>query len=826
MGELWRRIWYFLNRSRLERELREEMAAHRAMMTPASPRFGNELRLREEASDVWGWGWFDHLRQDVRFAVRLLFRAPLFTLTAVTVLALGVGINLAAFQVLDAVAFTALPVPGADRLVKVEHRNPQGHSTSFSYPAFAFYRDKAQVFSSTFAQVYGSVTLGNDESRHVRAEFVSGNYFSDLGTRPVAGRLLDASDERPDADAVVVVSERFWRARLDANPAIVGGTLRVNGRPFTVAGIVPENFVGLRDDSSAAWLPVTQHRLAFEGSRVIEDWEDKGAVRFYARLKEGVSRSAAQAQLAALPAALGEMRPGEVPEGEWLDLSSAGTYMPLEFNNVAALALLGGLVLLVLVAACMNLGLLVLSRALGRDREFSIRLSVGATRARIVRQLFTEHLVLGIAGATVGGFVAAVSIRVLAVAIGMPAGLTPHFNGRTALVAVVLAVLSSFLFGLSPALQTARPSVSRHSRLRSVLIGVQVAAASVLLIVSGLIVRGVTRIVRAPLGFEYQHTLSVDPDLFSHGNKPEVAQAYWRALDARVREIPGVASSAVTSLPPFGNRVTMNSQGTVFYHVTPSYFDTMTIPLLKGRMFEGRETGVVIVSDALARRRWPGEDPIGQTFSDLKVIGVVGNARTVRIGDSSTSECYQPITATEMPWSVMVVRATGAPGGLARTLGSVAKDVDRSLSPSVAVLSDELERRIEAPRQFAKVASTLGVCALLLAVTGLGGMVAFTVSQRLREIGLRVALGARPAHVVRAIARQFAWPVGAGALAGSGLAAAVGTVMSRELFGISQFDPLAHGGALLLFVAVSALAAIPSARRALRVDPAQTLRHE
>src|SRR3954464_9139396 len=188
MGEFWRRIYYFFNRSRLERELRDEMGAHRATKGDAGPRFGNTLRLREESRDVWGWAWLDRLWQDLRFAVRLLVRAPLFTLTAVTVLALGVGVNLAAFQVLDAVAFTPLPVAGAERLVKVEHRSPAGDSTSFSYPAVAFSREKAHAFSSVFAMVYGSVTLGDDETRHVRAEFVSGNYFTDLGARPLAGR--------------------------------------------------------------------------------------------------------------------------------------------------------------------------------------------------------------------------------------------------------------------------------------------------------------------------------------------------------------------------------------------------------------------------------------------------------------------------------------------------------------------------------------------------------------------------------------------------------------------------------------------------------------
>jgi predicted permease len=825
MGELWRRIWYFLNRSRLERELREEMAAHRAMMTPASPRFGNELRLREESSDIWGWAWLDRLRQDVRFALRLLVRAPLFTLTAVAVLSLGVGVNLAAFQVLDAVAFSPLPVSEPDRLVKVEHRNPKGHTTSFSYPEFAFYRDRAQVFSSTFALAYASVTLGDDMSRHLDGEFVSANYFADLGARPVAGRLLDSGDERADAPPVLVLAEAVWRSRFGAEPALVGGTLRVNGRPFTVAGIVPDAFVGFRD-RTRVWIPITQHRMAFEGSDLLSNWADHGAIRFYARLNSGLTLTSAEAALASLPPALRAMQPTIIPEGEWLDLLPAGRYLPIETSNVAGLALVGALVMLVLVAACMNLGLLVLSQALGRDREFSIRLSVGATRGRLVRQLLTEYLVLGAIGAAAGCVVSAWATRIFAVATDMPVGITPHFTLRTAFAAAALAILASVLFGFTPALQTARPSFSRHIRLRSILIGAQVAAASVLLIVSGLIVRGVTRVVRVPLGFEYRQAITIDPDLTSHGMKAAQAQAFWQGMEARVAQLPGVASAALTTLPPFGNRVTINRTGTVFYKVSPEYFETFRIPLRRGRLFKATERKVIVISEALARRNWGSQDPLGQTYYDAMVIGIVGDARTVRIGDTSTTEAYQPIEPEDLPFAVMVVRSNGAPADTARLLMAASRSLDSTLSPSTLLLSDALDKRIADPRQVATIAAVLGVCALLLAVVGLSGMVAFTVSQRLREIGIRVALGARPAHVVRAIARQFAWPVAGGALAGSAIAALVGTVMSRELFGISQLDPLAHGGALLLFALVAALSALPSARRAMRVDPVQTLRHE
>ena len=829
MGELWRRLWYLLNRSRLERELREEMDAHRAMKGESGPRFGNPLKLREEASDVWGWAWLDRLAQDVRFGVRLLVRAPLFTLTAILVLSLGVGVNLGAFQVLDAVAFRPLPVTSPERLVKLTRRHPRGSSTSFSYPSFDFYRTHGGAIASGFALSSATVTLGDADTRRVEIEFVTGNYFSDLGAHPLEGRLIDAMDDRAGASPVIVLGERMWRSRFGADPSLVGRSLKVNGHPFVVAGVVPDSFAGLGDgggSGSGAWAPIAQHRIAFPGSTLVEDDRDRGALRFYARLRDGVTLEQAQAALVPTARALHTERPDAAPPDEWVHLSPAGTYLPLDSANPAALALASALVLLLLVTACMNLGLLVLARTLSRDREFSIRLSVGASRGRILRQLVTEQLLLACAGGLAGVCVAALATKLFGVFTDMPAGIVPRLTLRSAAVAMVLSALSALLFGFAPVLQSIRPAVSRRVRARTVLVGVQVAAAMVLLIVSALIVRGITRVVRVPLGFDYRQAAVLNPDLTSHGATPARAQAYWAALEQRVARVPGVEGFALTTLPPFGNRVTINKDRTVLYGVTPSYFTTMGIRVVRGRIFQAGEPKVVVVGESLARRAWPGEDPIGKSYDGSSVIGLVNDARSVRIGDRTTTECYYAIRASELPVAVMVIRATNDPRAVAAPLMEVARAEDAGVLPTIVLLPDALESRLESVRQFAYVASTLGLSALLLAVTGLGGMVAFTVSQRLREIGVRVALGAGPRHVLGAIVRQFAWPIGLGAAGGSILAAGVGTIMARELFGVSQFDPIAHGGAFLLFASVAAVAALPSLRRAIRLNPIEALRHE
>lgn len=823
MGELWRRLWFLLNRARFERELREEMEAHRDTIANGDAPFGNSLRLRDEAVDVWGWRWLDRLMQDLRFGARLLWRAPGFTLTAVAVLALGVGVNLAAFQVFDRLALSPRPVRDAHTLVNLYRRSPDSTTTTFSYPAFDFYRRQATRLSGAMALVSAEVTVGDDGTRHVPAGFVTGNYFVETGATPVAGRLLDPGDERPDAEAIVAISEDLWRTALAADGAAVGRPIRVNGRPFTVVGIVPRTFVGVTERSTSVWIPITQHGAAFPGSTLLEDWTG-GAVQFYGRVPSG-DVPAAEAELRVAAAALRQLRPRDVWKDEWLEIRDAGRMLSLE-QVAPAFALVGALVGLVLVSACMNLGLLVLARTLVRDREFALRLSVGATRGRLVRQLLTEHLLLGTLGAAAGCLVAVQASPVIFSVTGTPAGLQPAFNVRTLLAAVSLAVVSSVVFGFAPVWQTVRPAPGRRFRMRSVLLAAQVAAATALLIVSGLLVRGVTRIVRVPLGFDYRHTLVADPDLVSHGASAESASAYWGRVEARLRRIGAVRNVAVSTLPPLGNRVTSNSEGTVFHDVTPEYFDTLRIGLVSGRIFARDERGVVVVSESLAGRRWPDEDPLGKLHDGNTVVGVVDDAHTVRISDGRATECYRPIQPNDMPGAVLVVRVEGSPRLASTGIRSIMQDEDARLMPQLEVLEDALAAKLTGSRQAAQLVSLLGACALLLAVTGLGGMVAFTVSQRRREIGVRLALGARPTHVLRAVIGQFSLPLVVGAAAGSALATVAGTVLAAELYGVNGLDPAAHLGAFVLFGVVTSLAAVPSLRRAVRVDPVETLRHE
>jgi putative ABC transport system permease protein len=357
-------------------------------------------------------------------------------------------------------------------------------------------------------------------------------------------------------------------------------------------------------------------------------------------------------------------------------------------------------------------------------------------------------------------------------------------------------------------------------------VAMQVGAACVLLIVSGLLARGITRIVRVPLGFEYRQAVVVDPHLESHGMTPGAARNYWRTAETRLRSTPGVADVGLTTLPPFGRRVTINGAGTLFYRVAPSYFQTMTVAIRRGRTFTAGEQRVTIVSETLARRTWPSLDPLGQTFEGMTVVGVSADARTVRVGDESATECYLPMDEAHLERAVMVVRLTGTAAGAANDVIAAMRNVDARVTPTVTALTDALEDKLETPREIAAVAGVLGACALLLAVAGVAGLVAFTVSQRVREIGVRLALGARGRDVVAGLGRQFVRPVTIGMVAGGGLAALSTRLAAHQLVGVTTADPLVYLGAAILFLGTSLMATLPSIARALRVDPAAALRHE
>jgi predicted permease len=822
-GELWRRIHYLLNRSRLERELEEEMAVHRAMKDAGEPRFGNAVRLRDEARDVWGWAWWDRIVQDVTFGSRMLRKSPAFTLTAIAILALGVGMNIAAFQILNSLALTPLPVSDPDSLVRFNRRNAHGKSAVFAYPAVDFYATHNTVLTSSMGLMRTLVALESDTSRTVPVQFVTANYLSELGAVPALGRLLDgARDDRPDAEPVVVLRFSLWQNRFGSDPDIAGRTVRINGRPFTVAGVLPESFVGLTGRASQAWIPITKQPYAFPGSDLLTSYTDH-PVTFFARMKPGLTLRAVQDGLKPAAAALRQRGPDAAWDDEWLEAIPAGRFMTVDADGIAIAA---AFTLIVLIAACANLATLILARGFSREREIAIRLSVGATRRRLVRQLLTESVMLAVLGTAAAVGVSVIAARLFLVA-GEPAFMQPKLDARVTLFAFGMAALASMLFGLMPALQAVKPRSTR-TLARGILVAAQIAAGCTLLVVSTLLTRALDRVTRAPLGFEYEQHVTLDPDLNANGFQAAAARVYWTTLGDRLAAVPGVRGKSLDTIPPLGSRAATTQIGrgnTAFIHrVDPDYFRVMGIPLRRGRNFQARETGAAIVSESFARAMWPGEDPLGKAWDEATVVGVVGNASTVSLADPEASEFYHPIDDGHMHRAVMIVRVDADPSSMTGILAGAARSIDPRVSVSAGVLREAFDVKLRVPRRMTVVVRALGALALALAAVGLAGLVVFTVSQRAREIGIRIALGARPKDVIHGVLRQFRQPVAYGLVIGFLAAATLSRVLEQELFGLSPFDPVSYLSAAVLFTAVAALATAGPLRRALKVDPITALK--
>jgi predicted permease len=856
MGELLRRLHYLLRRHRFDDELAEEMEAHRAMAGPeGSPFFGDTLRLREEARDAWGWTWIDRLGQDVRYGVRLLRRSPGFTLAAVVTVSLGTGVNIAAFGFFNLVVLKPLPVKEPDRLLRFERRSPEAYAGTMPYPEMAFFRDHAQTLSAVLALLPGRVTI-DGEDMPASVHFVTANTFRELGGDVTLGRALDpATDADGNASPVAVLGHGFWQRHFGGDSRVIGKLLRLNGRLATVVGVASREFSGLSLDTPDLWLPLEQQPYFVEGSRLLRDASaESGGVRMWGRLQPGVTARAAEGELRTLAAELRRQYPKDIWEGETL-ASEAGGYAtslttgdrrgtgaPKTGELYPVFALVGALALLILVVACGNLGSLLLARGVAREREISIRLAIGAGRPRLFRQLFTESLLLAFLASLGGLALGFVVLRVLMSVAGTPAWLDPAPDWRVALFAMGIGFVAAILFGLTPALQIARQR-HRGTAVRQLLIGAQVAGSCVLLVVAGLLVRALDRAVSASPGFEYEQVVSIDPALSSHGMAPAGARTYIAALEGRLRDLPGVESVSSASVAPLGRkRVIMGTRvggRTVEIHmnaVEPEFFGTMRIPLRRGRNLERGESGTLVVSESLAKLAWPGEDPLGRSLPGgengageeavLTVVGVAGNARTVAREDPDAVEAYTLAAEADSASMVVLARTAGPPEGVVPFVAAVAKGIDPRVHPEVQLLKTSFRRRTEDTGYSALAVSLLGLTALLLACLGIVGLIAFAVAERTREIGIRMALGARPPHVLSVILRQFWRPVGIGLLFGVLSAAALAQILRRQLYGISSLDPIAYLAATGLFVATAAVAALWPARRALRVDPIEALRCE
>ena len=830
MTELYRRICWLLNRRRAERELAEEMSAHLAEAEAdgrRNPAFGSTLRHLESTREVWGWTWIDRLFQDLSYALRLLRKSPSFALTALLVLALGVGVNLTAFRLL---LFEITPtVRDPDTLVELARWFPDGSGNTIAWPVLAFYAQHARSFRAVIASHEDSVTFGETEPGRdpvtVRVNFITASYFAEQAPPLIRGRGLAAFDESADAEPAVVVSRRFWEYRLAASPSLIGQALRLNGKLVHVAGIMNDP-KGRRED---LWMPLAKQPMIVEGSTLLTDWTSP-SVFGVARLNPGITVHAAEEESRLLAVALRQSHPEAVSKDERLAMApfSSNRMHPQEIL-AAAMALT--LIVLILVVACANLGSLLLARGIARNREIRTRLALGASRNRIVRQLLTESTVLAVAGSIVAWLLSAIALEIFLTANGDPKNWALALDWRIIVATLAVALFAAVAFGLVPALRLTG-SAPHGGRARAVFLACQVGASCILLIVSGQLVRSFAKLLILDPGLDYRTTLTLSPGLQAHGYNDDSAQSYFDNLLPRVTAIPGVQSAAVTWLPVWGNISSGFIDGgrkVLINRVDAAFFSTLELRLTRGRFFNSAERNVVVVSDSFARWHWPGQDPLGKLLTNISpatVIGVVAKGGSFDVQDTDAMAAYYPILPQDFRDASVVVRAFRDPGRLTAPLIAIARTPDPKLRPAYTLLSASYDGAVDQSRRLVSLLSGLGLLATLLAAIGLAGLTGYSVNQRTREIGVRIALGAPRSGVVRAVLRPLAAPIVFGITLGILGAAAVSTVLRHNLSSLRPSDPLAYLTAVVAFLVIIGLAVCIPARRALRIQPAQALRHD
>jgi predicted permease len=837
MSELWRRVLYLFNRRRLDAELEADMEFHREMAASAGRNnFGNLLRMREQAREAWGWTWLDRLLQDLRYGARILARSPGFTAMVVLVLAIGISVNVSAFSLFDMVALNPLPVPNPESIVRLERHSPTNYTSEMAYPSFQFYREHAHTLSVGMA-VLGIPPVQIDEDlQNTSASFVTPNYFTELGTLAAYGRMFQpALDSSAISPPTVILSYNLWQRRFAGDPSVVGRVIRISRKPFTVIGITPYTFASLGGQHPDLWLPIAQQPYLIDGSRILTDWTNS-SVRMWGRLAPGVSANAAEQELRSLTDQIRKQHPDAVWDNEFIQSSPGGHLQVMQPQTYQVAMMVGILTLLILAVACANVGGLLLARGIKREHEIGIRIAIGANRRRIFRQLCTESIMLSFLSAAVGIALSYTILRITLSQTDSPKWLSPVPDWRVLLFSLGVMLLAALFFGLAPALQIARQR-QRKTIARQILLAAQVAASCVLLIVSGLLVRATQHVLFTDPGFGYENTVSIDPQLRQHGYSDAVARSYLDQMQSRLRTLPGVRSVSLVELPPMGHAVSredrdFNGRKFKIYPnwISPEYFETMQIPILLGRTFRPGEKNAVIVSQSFARSVWGGQNPIGQRVpgDDSKdiVIGVVGDAHINALSDDDAVEGYYAAQNGNMPNMVIMVRSAGLLSAVETAARSFSESLDPKVFPELRPLKQlyhDIALQIE---QISAVVSLVGIVAVVLAGIGIVGLVAFSVSQRTKEMAIRLALGATKRKLCAALLQQFTWPILVGLSAGTVLAAFASRFLRVALFGVSNLDPFGYAAAIALLLLIIAVAALLPARRALRLDVARALHCE
>ena len=809
------------------------------------------------------------LLQDLRYGIRMLLKKPGFTLIAIISLALGIGANTAIFSLVNTAALLKLPIADPDQLVALNNLAENRMFPSFSYPNYKDFRDRNEVFSGLIAYRFAPLSVSyNGVNERLWCYEVTGNYFETLGVGASVGRVITTDDDvTPGAHPVTVLSYKYWQSRFGGDPGILDKNIIVNGRSYTVIGIAPRGFYGTEIITAPdLWFPMAMQAQIEVGYEWLDERDTENII-LQGRLKPGVSRAQAEAALNSIASQLDREYP-DSNQGKRITVASPGFVGSTMRGAVLGFAgLLLAVVGLVLLLACTNLANLLLARVTERRKEIAVRLALGASRFRLVRQLLTESLLLALAGGLLGLLLAFWLVD-LAIAfkppIDVPLTINLYIDQRVLLFTVALSLVTGVLFGLLPALQAtktdlvsalkdeAATSGYRRSYLKGGLIVFQVALSLVLLISGGLMLRGLQRAQTLDLGFNQQNAVEVSFDLRLQGYEPARGKEFQKLLLERVRALPGVEAAGTADLVPVDLHFSRepiyvegqlpqrsaNTPRALTSRISPGYFDAMGTRLVAGRDFTEQDdqnsVRVAIINETFARRFWPGQDPVGKRFSigepdaqKWQVIGVAQDGKYAGLAEDPKPFVYRPVWQSYAGATNLIVRSQTDQQKMIAALRSELQQMDSQLPMSGAkTLADHMSLPLFPARIAASVLGTFGLLALALAAIGIYGVMSYGVSRRTREIGIRMALGAEGRDVLSMVMRQGMTLAGAGVAIGLLTAFGLTRVMTSLLYGVSATDPATFIIISLLLTGVALAACYIPARRATKVDPMVALRHE
>jgi len=807
--------------------------------------------------------------QDLRYGSRMLLKRPGLSSIAIITLALGIGANTAIFSLVNTVLLRPLPIDRPEQLVSLNSDSPGSNVPTLSYPNYRDFRDRNDVLAGLLCYRFSPISLSNNGvNERMWAYLVSGNYFDVLGVKPALGRFFTEQDDKaPGAHPVAVITYNCWQKRFAGATDVVGKNVIVNGRSFTIIGVAGQGFHGSEISYvPEMWFPMMMLGQIEPGSDYLED-RDSANLFVQGRLNPGVTTQQAETQLKTIAAELAREYPNE-NENKTIMLSPPGLFGAFMRGPIVGFAeVLMAVVGLVLLLACTNLANLLLARATERRKEIAIRLAIGAGRGRLLRQLLTESVLLAACGGVLGLGLAYWVVNAMMAfkpPMDIPLSTQLHIDYRVLLFTAAVSLLTGVVFGLLPALQATNPDLVpalkdetsiggyRRSWLRNGLVVFQVSLSLLLLICAGLVLRGLQRAQFLSPGFVAQHAIEMSFDLNLQGYDGARSKQFKRNLLERVRTVPGVSYAGLSNFVPLSLNINNNNvfvegapqerganiPSTMTSAASPGFVPALGVDLLEGRDFTDEDGDTrpraAVVNEAFARRFWPGQSALGKRFSFqgvtgpwIEVIGVMRDGKYFSLGEDPSPFIYVNLRPTDGSYLTLMVRTSSEPQAVIGALRSEFHELDSNLPVySVRTMTEHMALPLFPARVAATLLGSFGVLALILAAIGIFGVMSYAVSQRTREIGIRMALGADAARILRLVIGQGLKLILFGLAIGL-LAAFAGTrLMSSLLYGVSATDTVTFGVIALLLTGVALLACYLPARRATRVDPMIALRCE